>query len=687
MHGIGTQPRCETLVRWGDALVDVLAAVRCPRAATAGPEPLLRVLVEEARAGDGTSGEPAEATLLLCDADGGEERWLLVEGWWADAFPPPTYRELVSWSVRAAPWSIVLHVAQRYWHSARAGSTWVRGWALARAIVEVLLALAMSPLLVALLTATLLVGALPVPQLRSLILAVQSALTATVGDSLAFVESPLRAALVRSRVRAALARLAEHCERTVVVAHSQGAAVVLEALGGMGDAPAQEVAARQPPVPPPHTMITLGAGINKLVALREAHRFDQRKEGNPVTRALWALLAAVIVGGWLVLAFLGGSLDGVALLRSVVALAVVLAGVALLPALVERGLKVRPAWRRSPWAARVLAGYLVAAAIAIYLAAERFAPALWPLYFLTMALAFLWIALGTLLREETRVQLAEGVRRPPGVECWVDVYAVADPVPNGRTWVCKGNEIESVRIWSEGSTFADHTSYWRNRDEFVLRVVRECAAAAGSPWVAALPRPDAADGGSGRAALRVGDLWRARWLNRLLWLGVLALGWSAFRELIPRLEGLPAGLPLWVAEAVRSLVLVACAAAAILVTSALLRWTWRRWVRAEQDALLAGRAPEEAASWRLLALMAMGVLLCVPTAVALLLIDVGRRGMTLAAWGREVAGTLLAGGASAWAEIALASLGVVLGLIGCATIFSFLLLAGAAVWRRLRPAT
>jgi hypothetical protein len=402
VHGIGSQPQRETLVRWGDALVEVLAAVRRPSSggeAAAAGEPLLGVRVEEAKAGSGAVEEPAEATLVLRGPDGGEESWLLTEAWWADAFPPPTYAELVSWSVRAAPWSIALHVAQRYWQAARRGGAWWRGWALARAVVEVLLALALSPLLVALLAAMLLVGLLPVPQLRALILTVQSTLTATVGDSLAFVGSPLRAALVRTRVRQALARLEERCRRTVVVAHSQGAAVVLEALGGMDDA-APEEAPAEPPHPPPRlTLLTLGAGINKLAALRAARRFDEQKGGNPVTRALLGLAASGAIAGWLVLAFLAGSLDGAALLRSALALAVLLVVLGLLPGLVARVLRRQPPEaRRSLWLRRGLALGVMVAAVVVYQLAQRYAPALWLLSFLAASLGMLVFALWSVLR-------------------------------------------------------------------------------------------------------------------------------------------------------------------------------------------------------------------------------------------------------------------------------------------------
>jgi hypothetical protein len=78
-----------------------------------------------------------------------------------------------------------------------------------------------APFFLVLLAAVLLLGLLPIPQLRTFALTVQSTLTATIGDSLAFVESPIRAALNRTRILAGLDRQKSQCDRTIVVAHSQ----------------------------------------------------------------------------------------------------------------------------------------------------------------------------------------------------------------------------------------------------------------------------------------------------------------------------------------------------------------------------------------------------------------------------------------------------------------------------------
>ena len=265
VHGIGTQARRGTLVAWGDILLSVIR-----RAAGGSAIPT----VEQAWGGDQLGDVPAEAVVAI-RSSGGKETWLLEECWWADTFPAPTYSELVSWSLRALPWSVCLHIAQRYWQTASkdAGTNWA---AVAIALSQFAVAFVAAPFFLIVLAAVLLLGLLPIPQLRTFALNVQSTLTATIGDSLAFVESPIRAALIRTRILAGLARLKPQCDRTIIVAHSQGAAAVLDDLGGFADPQAGNTdaasAASTSPSVMPDALFTFGAGINQLASLRVLSR-------------------------------------------------------------------------------------------------------------------------------------------------------------------------------------------------------------------------------------------------------------------------------------------------------------------------------------------------------------------------------------------------------------------------------
>ena len=264
VHGIGTQPSGDTLVRWGDVLLKTIRRATRDR---------VRVQINTAyRSSETTPENPTTAVVGLTSPAGEKESWLFLDGWWADVFLSPSYRELVSWSVRAVPWAIAIHVAQNYWNATEGEKPRRNVKHIAIAILQLLVGLALAPLFVILLALTLFLGLLPIPKMRSFILAIQSTLVSTVGDCLAFVESPMRAALIRTRLLNRLRWLKERCDHTIVIAHSQGAAVVLDALGGICEPLAQGPATPDANLTAsdlaPNTLITFGAGTNQLTSLK-----------------------------------------------------------------------------------------------------------------------------------------------------------------------------------------------------------------------------------------------------------------------------------------------------------------------------------------------------------------------------------------------------------------------------------
>lgn len=618
VHGIGTQPKSETLVRWGDALIGVLEE------ATRWSAPPLSVHVERASVGDGSSETPAELSLVFTPEDGPSESWLLRECWWADAFPPPTYRELVSWSIRAVPWSIGLHVAQRYWQRSDQAASTRRVGAAALAAARLLAALALSPLIVTMLGVMLLLGLLPIPQLRSLMLAAQSALTATVGDSLAFVESPVRAALIRSRFMYALDRLSQRCVRTIVVAHSQGAAVVHEALGGIIRPSGEGIV--PPPSPVPDTLLTFGAGINKLVALTVAPAARRKLHGNPVASSLGALLynAVLLVMGAFVV--WRDEIPAETLLISFAFFSIsilLLCGLAkALSPLTRRWSRRIPWWlRESPWPVLVIGG--------LYILGEYLQLSGLPLILL-VAFGLLAFALSRVLGGDLRALVSKSVIKPPGVRRWLDFYALADPVPNGPVFAAQAAGYESIHLWNEGSFLGDHTSYWRNRDDFVIRVLRECAATAESRWLDCVPALAIGRGEELRAAeLRVANLRRARTLNNLGWLLVLVLAWERARVLVPQPLDIPPSLPVWTETGARFALLVASVAMSAFVSSRVLTGIWWLFVREEQRRFLAQPWLRIRPEFEMVASMGMGPVLAVPILIAFLLERAARRGATI----------------------------------------------------------
>jgi hypothetical protein len=599
VHGIGTQPSGDALVRWGDVLLKTI------RSATRN-----RVRVEVGPAGRGEDtgqGDPASAVVWL-GPHNGEKPWLLVDGWWADAFLPPSYRELVSWSVRALPWAIAVHIAQRFWQTARHNNTWAKAAATALAIVQLLAGLAIAPLFVLFLALTLPLGLLPIPQLRSLIFAAQGALVSTMGDSLAFVESPVRAALIRTRVLHRLTWLKARCERTMIVAHSQGAAVVLDALGAIRESANEEPLwlSGDPSLADlaPDILVTFGAGTNQLTSLKRlAKGLPEKMGGNPVIYAIGALLAFGGIVGWLSIAAL---LHRTTLAKIFFAGAAFLVFTALFGGVVWAASKLI-AWIGDRWTLvkRHQRGVTVSALTVlnfalliplIVLADKKEFPIL-PTCFIFLSAIGLIGGISRILSKEMKAAVTM-VITPPKLSRWLDLYASADPVPNGPT---RGVESVSTEIWNRGSFVADHTAYWENLDGFVLPVVRACAETAGSAWQAELP-PESLD-------LDQRAKWRVGWLRltrNAVWLGWLVIAvsvWSRHGNEIPIPFKMPRWLPAGAADAARLAIFAALIAILAWVSLAIPQFIWGMWVRSERKALLAHQPPQGNAFYPVLGLV------------------------------------------------------------------------------------
>jgi hypothetical protein len=579
VHGIGKQPSGDTLVRWGDVLIETIG--RATRS---------QIVATVERAGFGESGEGrAEATVHLRTGTH-SERWLLSEGWWAEAFLAPSYRELVSWSVRALPWSIATHIARRYWHTASRERNSAKLFALMRALGQLLGALALAPLFVVLLGVMLVLGLLPIPQLRTLILTAQSALTATTGDSLAFVESPVRAALIRTRILDRLESLNKVCERTVIVAHSQGAAAVLDALGGIvvnarNEAPSTESEGSTVP-PLPDALVTFGAGINQLVGLKVLSAGLPETMGmNPASVAVGALAATAVVFAGLYWDLHTGETGFTALWG-----AFLLFGVYEIAAWVIDSLIIKmdiqfKSMKRSV-IRRAMGALPVAVGVFVFWCAERSGYPFNSVLLISVVFVTLHGAVLQILSVKLRDTVTKPVRKPLGLARWVDLYASADPVPNGPTVTHEDGVPESERVWNLGSMVADHTSYWANVDGFVLPVVRVCAETAQSPWKDALPPATSYVGE--RAAWRVGFLQLASRVTVLAWVVIGVVLYTRYQERIP----LPFDLPDWLPEeAGRTVLLITLAFLGMQASTTVLRWLWSGWAREEQRMVLAHLLP------------------------------------------------------------------------------------------------
>jgi hypothetical protein len=608
VHGVGTQPPRDTLVRWGDVLLKVIGRAMEEKPGRTTP------IVSRAEAGDRSGAKPAEVVVELRCSDREKEKWLLTESWWADSFPTPTYSELVSWSFRAVPWSIAVHIAHAFWETDPQASKGAWGLAAAKAVGWLLLAMALTPMLLIILGLTLVLGLLPIPQLRTLILSMQTTLVGTVGDSLAFVESPLRAALIRGRISEGIERLRGCCERTIVVAHSQGAAATLDAVGGILDpAVTGEAPAARPEVPVPDALVTFGSGVNQLVSLKvlSAGRLSTAIITAPVAAAAATLGIIVLLAIFGVTIQSGGTSFG----RLLVAFTCLLLFYGV-TALVFWGFhlilyKFRA--RRLLSAQQELGERLVLAsgAMAISAAFLIFVASFFkdsfkdfvvsivnddlilPVLYLALWPITLVESLKVILSAATRTELTKPVRHPPGLSKWMDVYASADPIPNGPTRMdVTSAEVASVKVWNRGAFMSDHTSYWENLDGFVLRVARMCAETADSPWQDKLPPATQAVWLDRRAAWRVRLLRQVVLGNWLLWGSLLYLLWKRHGARVPVPFIFPSWFRDWAPTAERFIVLSSVIVVAAWTSAAVLRWAWSVWVRAEQEAVIAHRTPD-----------------------------------------------------------------------------------------------
>ena len=590
VHGIGTQPSGESLVQWGEALLKV---VRCGTKVVP--------IIERAGQGDAVNSR-AEAVIKFGSEDKAE-RWLLAEGWWAESFPSPTYPELVTWSLRALPWSVCIHVAQCYWQAVNQKTKWqAKILPCITAVGQLLIVLSLTPLFISLLTVALLIGILPIAQLRTQILSAQSALSATVGDCLVFLESPIRAAFIRTRILDELSRLKKVCERTVIIAHSQGAAVALDALHTINKTNQTKENKTQPhtstPSPLPDVLVSFGAGIKKLESLKQLLVRSAEKpsfQNLPyillstflatialLAKLFWDVIilrvsisqfieaALLWFSGTYITAFLGywsahysgvlyarwtNDQNQVDTFKKWIAFLVFMLGLV--------GTLIYAHYSNLPFG---LISYL-GAAVALFLASTA-----------------------TLLSKKLENFVNAPVKMPLGLNRWLDFYASADPVPNGPTRPSnKEKQMDSEQIWNQGSFLADHTVYWNNLDSFVLSTLRVCAETAMSPWKDDVPPETQSI--DDRAKWRVWFLKFTRWITGSAWLYIFTRIWWHDGTSIPLLFNPPDWLPPMGVTATSFISLAVAIGFLGWLTLGILRWIWKLWVHTEQEAILDHKPP------------------------------------------------------------------------------------------------
>lgn len=192
--------------------------------------------------------------------------WLFAEAYWAESFPIPNVMKVSAWSLLVAPWVIANYFGtgiSRAFHGLTSETggrfKWKRVVALLHCMLHIVLIPTLIPFLVAveiLLVLVLILGAIPLDPLRKYLDRILRTFAAVIGDCFAFASSPLRTAMIVDQVKNDMDWLAKRCKHLVIVAHSQGAAVVYLTLATSRPANLR-------------MLVTLGSGLRKLISTRK----------------------------------------------------------------------------------------------------------------------------------------------------------------------------------------------------------------------------------------------------------------------------------------------------------------------------------------------------------------------------------------------------------------------------------
>lgn len=484
VHGIGEQLRGQTLTSMGEPFAEWLrrwlAGAVPPSNRSQSPEHVADygtsdisevtsrdspVEVADARIIRGEGDAPASVCLSITSETLEKSgHWLLAESRWADVFLPASFGQLGRWGLIVGPVVLASQISsmvQRLLGTVEAASeaatrwlsrfqnlpgslrsiliagAWLLGAVLGFiAMVTLFIMAAIGAFLFEVLAVALLVLAfLPIPWLRDPILSLQRGLANGLGDSYVLVQSPFQYTAMVGRVQRDAKWLADQCDHVVVIAHSQGAAVTYDAMRSPPDRPEQV-----------SLLITFGQGLRKLRSLAALHRTSLLTWAG---RGFWALfgisslclmllgLSAIVVGCQAV------RCDGLPLPADISIFEAVRA---------ELG---------SRWG---LIGLAAVGAV-----------------FVSQLLIFSLAQSGDKRLESALEGELKKMGLAPGTFEWLDLYASADPVPNGPL-VTAGAEppgFQTRQVRNLGSTIVDHSRYWQNPMEFVTMVVVRTALVAG----------------------------------------------------------------------------------------------------------------------------------------------------------------------------------------------------------------
>lgn len=575
VHGMGEQEQGDSVTEMGDALTDWLRKWLAPV-----EKSVFKIREAKLRSGGqvlgGMPNHPigGQAHVSVTIADESKEHrtqqeWRLAESWWASSFRQATFFELVTWAFSAGPWLIASQragLANRFRGAATGNHGPLRRLlntvaTLFLTLVAAAVASAVTPVFLALLVFSL----VPIPALTDLVRAIARNLTGSFGDLLILVRSPVRFAAMAEQVRSDIADMYRLCDRVIVLAHSQGSAVSWHAIRRT----AEQDPAKRAEI---DLFVSFGQAFRKLKSLYLVQTAPGRRKLTFFGLATLTTILLVVAG-----------YNGAGILGEIITTGF------------DPGKTFNNARDNIAWFGSALLGVLVAQELLVRMANDNDLAG----------------------EREIQGEIKAVQKAMPGFR-WLDLWASADPAPNGPLLADLPKGVESYKIRNVGSTLLDHAIYWSNRTVFVSAVAFAAASLAPPSPIGIterIPRVlrDAAKVRGRRVTMLLAGrvlflvalattLWGAR--NHLPDWGAATLRW---------VDSLP--LPDWFAGW-PAIVNGFVAAALVAVIGLVLWWmTMKGWdivIGADEGAFF-GRRP--AVEWSALAIAWMVAAILLPTAV------------------------------------------------------------------------
>ena len=290
VHGIGEQAKGETLLRFGDPCISWL-------------ERWLQKNGEKLRVEDVQIAEEVPTDVSI-GCMGKSEKILFRESWWAEKFLPPPIHELSWWLLLVGTWSTLSHsVKQIEYPESDDDNPLTRNDdtksdqippknlpKLTSNCIHILRAVfiyapaALCYQIVIILLSIL--GTLPFMPLQNFFTNILLGMSRTLGDSYVLLHSPTQEKMAVDSVLQDVEKIASMCERTMIVAHSQGAAITYHALE-RAEFDITDI-----------DFISVGSGLEKLEELRELNTRLEARESAKFSKRLY-LGPALFVLFWI----------------------------------------------------------------------------------------------------------------------------------------------------------------------------------------------------------------------------------------------------------------------------------------------------------------------------------------------------------------------------------------------------